>query len=214
MGLSWIWCGDVAAILMTSPRVWKNNYCAKPPRAFFFFWVMHFLLPHFHKPVWRETPRSPCVLIAVTGCHSCFSLFDRSNIVPQATKISGGTHASGYLKADELFKWLIMISDALSVVPRDQDSNLMANITFQQLQTIKCIFHTSFVKWRLLLSKSPQMRNKCFSLVLYNLLMSWYVWKWGACVSSRPLSDGFDFTCWIQHVRRCEAQLFRDSIIW
>ncbi len=33
MGLSWISCGDVAATLMTSPRVWKNNYCAKPPRG-------------------------------------------------------------------------------------------------------------------------------------------------------------------------------------
>lgn len=144
MGLSWISCGDVAATLMTSPRVWKNNYCAKPPRgkegAFFFKIAMLFLPPHLHKPAWREMLRSRCALVAVTGCHSCFSSFDRSNINPQATKMSSSVHADGYCKVDELLRWLIMVSDALSIMSREQDFNLTANITLHHAPTHKVRF--------------------------------------------------------------------------
>ncbi len=168
MGLSWISCGDVAATLMTSPGVWKNNYCARPPwgkeRAF--LQSNAFLPPLIlHEPVWWEM-LSRRVLISVAGCHSCFGSSDRSNIFPQATKIFSSTHASGYCKADELLKWLIMISGALSIMSREQDFNLTANITLQQLQPIKSIFHTSFVIWWLLLREALEIRHKVFSCSL------------------------------------------------
>lgn len=166
MGLSWISCGDVAATLMTSPRVWKNNYCAKPPRGKEGAFLNSNAFPHhhhhhhLHKPVCREMLRSPCVLIAVTGCHSLWQVqhysWSHENVV----------HTSGYCKVDELLKWLIMISDALSIMSREQGFNLTANITLQQLQPIKGVFHTSFVIWQLLLSKALEMRNKCVSCSL------------------------------------------------
>ena len=96
-----------------------------------------------------------CVLIAVTGCHSLWQVqhysWSHENVV----------HTSGYCKVDELLKWLIMISDALSIMSRERGFNLTANITLQQLQPIKGVFHTSFVIWQLLLSKALKMRNKC-----------------------------------------------------
>lgn len=160
--------------------------------------------------------QSRWVLIAVTGCHSCFSRFDRSNIVPEATKMSSDTHASGHGTADELLQWLIMISVALSVVPREQDFNLTANVTLQQLQTIKCVFfftlplldggyyQAKLLKWGI-------SASLLFSIILWCRDMSGNK----ASVSLLTLLvTVFDFTCWIRHVRRCEGQLFRDLIIW
>ena len=145
MGLSWISCSDVAATL-TSQRVWRNNYCVRKPRRGAVFLKDE----HFLHNLWRERrgERERCcwVLIAVTGCHSCFSCSGlTSSLQPQ--KCRAAHDASGYCKADELLKWLIMISDALSIMSREQDFNLTANITLQLLRPIKCVFHTPFVIW-------------------------------------------------------------------
>lgn len=113
-----------------------------------------FFPAHLHKCMWKEMLRSQCVIVAVTGCHSCFSAFDKSNIILQATRMLSSSHASSYCKVDELLKWLIMISDALSIMSREQDFNLTGNITLQRLQPIKCIFHTYLVIWWLLLNKA------------------------------------------------------------
>lgn len=99
MGLSWISCADVAATMMTSPRVWKNNYCAKPLRGRLggggsdtYASILIFINLH------RKMLKSQCVIIAVMGCHSCFRAFDRSKITPQAVKMQTVCSASATVK--------------------------------------------------------------------------------------------------------------------
>lgn len=123
-----------------------------------------FFPAHFHEPVQREMLSSQCVIIAVTGCHSCLR-----NIFPQAMRMSNSAHASSYCKADELLKRIITISDTLSTMSREQDFNLIGNITLQQ--PIKCIFHNYFViLWQLL---NNALKMKINALVLYNPLLLW-----------------------------------------
>lgn len=180
MGLSWISCGDVAATLMTSPRVWKNNYCAKPPRVFFFFFYFLKQCTPTPTPIFINLHGSEPV--GFNSCHGLSLMFQPFWQVEHCPWSHKNVERHARQRPRHSW-WAVTVTyyDFSCLICCAKGTgfqfNGKCNFTTAPNHQVRVFFHTSFVRWRLLSSKALEMRNKCFSLVLYNPLMSWYVWK-------------------------------------
>lgn len=152
MGLSWISCGDVAATMMTSPRVWKNNYCAKPPRGHAFFFQMQCTPSLIFINLCRRRCLRASEFKQLSQDVTRVSVLMTLGFVPQATKKASCVDLSSYCKVNEVLKGLIMISNVFSIM--SQDFNLTANITLQQPQAVKMCFSHFLCYMRAIIKQS------------------------------------------------------------